>query len=449
MINRPYDITSPQSLKNYSLVLRDKSLGDVVGYEKMRDDAKNKGKLGSLVEEYFFEYKPGANRNHDPDFEQAGVELKVTGVVHNSRQQPGEAPYKAKERLVLTMINYRDIVHEQWSTSSLMKKCSLMLILFYLYQKGIPASQLRFVMDPLLWEFPAEDLEIIRKDWVTIQEKVNKGLAHELSEGDTFYLGACRKGAGGLFEKLKAQPESDIMAKARAFSLKPSYVNTMINRHARETGIISTKQDAERGIEELTLERFKGLQGLTVEDIATRYDCPVTEAKSHLAMLSMRILGSKKRNLPEFEKAGIVLKTMRLQQNGTPKESVSFPTFDFIETANQQWEESVFYEKINQRFFFVIYRFDENGTLRFEKAMFWNMPYQDREIAHDVWRRTVRCIRAGDMSGLPKIKDRQVAHVRPHGKNKADTLPLPNGGEYTKQCFWLNSLYLAEQINIR
>lgn len=447
MSQLPYDITSPKSLQDYSRRLIGKSLEEAVSKYDL-DQSSNKGRLGTLVEEYFFEYSPGANREHEPDFTEAGVELKVTGVLRKKTHRPNEAPFKAKERLVLTMINYFGLAEETWDTSSFLKKCSLMLILFYLYEKNIPAPQRKFVMNPILWSFPEVDLEIIKKDWLTIQQKIFDGIAHELSEGDTFYLAACRKGSGGPNESLRGQPFSETSAKSRAFSLKPSYVNSIIDATWDDEELIHSESDARLGIEAVTKNKFHGLEGKTVDEIAAIYDFLPGEkiAKNYLAHLSLRILGTKKKWLPEFQKAEIVLKTIRLNKNGTPKEAMSFPTFDFIETAQQQWEDSVFYEKINQKFFFVVYQCDANDVLRFKKVMFWNMPYIDRLEAQKVWQRTVEVIQSGSMSELPKSSQSHVAHVRPHGKNKADTLPLPNGESFTKQCFWLNQRYIADQI---
>lgn len=441
----PYDITSPESIRDYAKLLIGKSLEETVGKYDL-DDATNKGKLGTLVEEYHYQYRPANNSNHEPDFSEAGVELKVTGVVPKKSDGSG---YKAKERLVLTMIHYFGLADEEWDNSTFLKKCRLMLILFYLYQKELPATQRKFVMNPVLWQFPKTDLEIIRRDWEAIQQKIMDGKAHELSEGDTFYLAACRKGSGGIKERLKRQPYSDTLAKSRAFSLKPSYVNTIIDASWSDRQLVRTETDAEKGLETLTLEKFNGLHGLSDEQIATKYDFtyPDEKPKNYYASLSLRILGTKKKWLPEFVKADIVLKTIRLNTSGTPKEGISFPTFDFIETANQEWEESVFYEKINQKFFFVIFEYDTSGVLRFKKAMFWNMPYEDRKEAKLVWEKTVSAITTGQMTHLPKISESDVAHVRPHGKNKADVLPLPNGESFTKQCFWLNPQYIKEQIN--
>ena len=87
--------------------------------------------------------------------------------------------------------------------------------------------------------------------------------------------------------------------------------------------------------------------------------------------------------------------------------------------------------------------------------MFWNIPNEDLEQVRLVWERTVRAIRVGvrstPMSGgisndLPKKSENPVAHVRPHGRDGSDKLPLPDGRMMTKQCFWLNNTYIREQI---
>ncbi|MCH5210171.1 MAG: hypothetical protein J1F01_04325 [Oscillospiraceae bacterium] len=72
-----------------------------------------------------------------------------------------------------------------------------------------------------------------------------------------------------------------------------------------------------------------------------------------------------------------------------------------------------------------------------------------------MWERTVKTIREGVVlhqtssgvsNNLPKQSESRVAHVRPHGRNGDDKLPLPDGRMMTKQCFWLNNSYIAEQI---
>lgn len=41
----------------------------------------------------------------------------------------------------------------------------------------------------------SEDLKQIEEDWNLIIKKIRDGKAHEISEADTMYLGACTKGS--------------------------------------------------------------------------------------------------------------------------------------------------------------------------------------------------------------------------------------------------------------
>jgi len=439
MAQATYDITSPQSLLEFARGLSGKTLAEVVDMSQVAENTRNKGDLGKMVEKYYYQVMTD-DTSHLPDFPDAGVELKTTGVLRRKDES-----YKAKERLVLTMINYMNLVNERWDTSSLMEKCSLMLLLFYLYEKDLSIFDRRFVLHPILFEFPEEDLEIIKRDWETIRQKIEDGKAHELSEGDTYYLGACRKGSGGEKEKPRQQPNSDIPAKSRAFSLKPSYVNRIIEGHTQEVGVLDIT--ATVSIEDATQNKFKPFIGKTVEEISDLLDFHKQgkNDKGFYRSLTMRILGGTQRTVPELEKAGVELKTIRVNKNWIPAEAMSFPTFKYIDIVDEDWEESSFFGKIEQKFLFVIFREDENGNLRLEKVNYWNMPYLDREEARRVWEDTKRRV-AIDATDLPKSTESRVAHVRPKAKNAQDTLPTPQGTQLIKKCFWLNKSYIGDVI---
>lgn len=440
MTQGAFDVTSPQSILDFAKGLSGKTLAEVVDMSLVAENVRNKGDLGNMIELYYYGYKP--NSRHEPDFAEAGVELKTTGVIKRS-----DGSYKAKERLVLTMINYMTLVNEVWDTSSLMEKCRMMLILFYLYEKGLAVYDRRFVLHPLLFEFPEEDLQIIKQDWETIKKKIEEGKAHELSEGDTYYLGACRKGSGGQKEKLKEQPFSITGAKARAFSLKPAYVNRIIDGTS-EVGVLNVT--AEVSIEKATQAKFTPYLGKTVEEISDLLDFYKhgKNDKGFYRSLTMRILGGTKRTVPELDKAGVELKTIRVNKDWMPAEAMSFPAFKYMDIIDEEWEDSTFFDKIEQKFLFVIFRHDERGDLRLEKVKYWNMPYIDREEAHRVWEDTRRRV-VLDASNLPKSSESRVAHVRPKAKDSRDTIPTPQGTMLVKKCFWLNRSYIADVIKNR
>lgn len=176
------------------------------------------------------------------------------------------------------------------------------------------------------------------------------------------------------------------------------------------------------------------------------------------SMLVYRILGIKGNHAEEFEKANIVVKTIRIEKNNKIKESMSFPTFKFKEIVDEEWENSTFGIYLSQtKFFFVVYKFNEKNELRLKGCQFWNIPYNDFDVeVQKVWRRTQQVLLDGlqitkkngkNYNNLPNASENPVCHVRPHARNSNDTDQLPDGRLYPKQCFWLNNSYILQQLN--
>lgn len=458
-----YDKTSVASIYNFASKLIGKTLNEATQLPLDIVNKRNRGDLGKLVEVHYFKHNPP--NNHDPDFPDAGVELKTTGVEQYKRIQKTGEIFKGKERLVLTSINFKSIVNETWYDSTLLHKCNLMLVLFYEYAQDVPVIEQRFIFKPLLIELsdqhsseyeneldfivensmviPPDDLAQIKRDWESIRNKIADQKAHELSEGDTYYLGACRKGAGGVKESLKKQSESDVGAKGRAFSLKQSYVSKLVQGHS--------KREAELGIsksvtfEDATKAKFDDFIGLSIDEISKKigYD---TSAKGRKRAFAKRILEHSGHELAELKKAGIILKTVSLNKDGKCREDISFPAFKYLDIYNQTWEESDFADQVESKFLFVVFKLDHAGVDRLEKVLYWNMPYIDRLEAEKVWKETKRAIGI-DARNLPKKSESYVAHVRPHGKNSFDTDEAPNKEFLVKKCFWLNGSYIAKAVS--
>lgn len=69
----------------------------------------------------------------------------------------------------------------------------------------------------------SNDFDILFADYYTIKKAIDNGQAHNLTEGDTKYLGASR-----LPEKVP-QPNSDKLANKRELVLKKKYLQKIIN----------------------------------------------------------------------------------------------------------------------------------------------------------------------------------------------------------------------------
>lgn len=223
-----YNPKDKKSVIDYAKLLKGKTLREICVPEILKHNYTGKGNFGQILEKFYFGYDP--NSKSEADFFEIGMELKTSPL-----KQLKNNEYRSKERLVLNIINYLEVVNQQFENSDFWKKNANILLIFYLHQAGYD------ILDYLIklvdeWNFPSTDLEIIKKDWELIKQKIADGKAHELSEGDTFYLGACTKGANA--SSVRKQPFSDIPAKQRAYSLKQGYVNHIIASIANDaTGV--------------------------------------------------------------------------------------------------------------------------------------------------------------------------------------------------------------------
>lgn len=455
-----YDKTSAKSIEEYARLLIGKTFQDVIeadsdGFSNLDDGGfSKKGGLGNLLEERYFHY--GSNSDARPDFPEAGVELKTTPYRINSN---GEKV--AKERLVITMIDYMNVINEAFNESHLWLKARLMLLVYYLYQKEI-SNRLDYRIDYVsLFTPPDEDLEIIREDYEKIVSKIRNGLAHELSEADTMYLAACTKSSDSSVRR--QQPNSDIPAKPRAFSLKSSYMTYVLNNYVIPSSSQASKVDAivSNGhivsFDKYVYDKIAEYRGCSIEELCNKFNIPAdTPAKNLGALIAYRILGVKSNSAEEFIKAGIKVKTIRVNTNNTITESMSFPAMSFEKIASEEWEDSDFYQLLTgTKFFFVVFKYDENNTLRLLGCKFWNIPGSGLQEVESVWNKTKQLINGGLViervngkytSNFPKASENPVSHVRPHARNAEDVDVLPDGRVFPKQCFWLNNSYILSQI---
>ena len=384
----PYDKTSSDSIETYALTLKEKTFKDVLLNDpnitnedrallfEYYNNPRSKGSLGQLIEKHFFFYD--INSKSEADFNEAGVELKVTPYTIKAN-----GDLRAKERLVLTIINYmKDYTEADFLKSHVYEKCELMLLIYYLYEPN--KERLDYLINYIkLFKFPAEDLEIIKKDYKIIIDKIKAGKAEEISESDTNYLGACTKGANA--NSLREQPYSDVKAMQRAFCLKSSYMSYILNHYIvnKTEEYESVIKDAsilkEQTLEQYIINKLKVYYNQDIEFLKLKFNIPyqVTN-KSFTYLLAKCMLDVVNEKIEEFEKANIKIKAIRLRPDGMPKESMSFPTFKYTEIVKENWLDSELYETFSTtKYLFMIYQYIDDDTLIFKKAMFWNVPEKD------------------------------------------------------------------------
>jgi len=415
--------------------------------------SNRKGLFGEFVEKYVFGIKP--NNKSEPDFLEAGVELKTNPIKDHPKKT-----YVSKERLVFSMIDYVEIVKETWETSSFLKKNKVLLIMFYLWVKGLDLLKYRFKfihLVDLLNDLSDEDIYQIKKDWEYIFQKIKNGHAQYLSEADTYYLGACTKAKTS--KVLRDQPNSLIRAKRRAFCFKQQYLNFLIQKHLLKKRVdadsIFKKERRLETIEDVVSNKFAPYIGKTDTEIKKKLKWhPTKRSKDYKRLLAHRIIGVTTKKIEELEKANITMRAITLEHTGTLRESISFPAFDYKDLVTQVWYDEK--DKImsdlhaqleTKKFLFVIFqKIKDSKEIVLKGIKFWNFPMTDLPEAEKVWEKTVNKINEGKYDQLPKISENPVAHVRPHGRDSTDTIETPQRTKEVKRCFWLNAKYIRKEL---
>ena len=460
-----------------------KSVGEIDVREELQNP-KSKGNIGHVIEQGFFGY--ALNSKQEPDFENLGIDLKVTGYrwVNNGTQ------VSAKERLVITMVNFLEDYKASFRNSNCYSKMNKMLLVFYEYETN--KKYYDFVFSNYhMYEYdliPEKDKMIIENDWETIINKIKKGEAHNLSEGDTFYLGACPKGANK--KSLRKQPFSNEPAMQRAYTLKSTYMTYLLRTEvfhkvdSRESFIKDLNLLKSNSLESLIYQTFDSFIGKSLTEIDSMLFEPVIRQKNKQYIRSyiskmLRVQEENLLRLEEFEKANIQIKSIRVNRKGKIRESMSFPAFDFVELSKETWENSEVRDKfLSTKFLFVVFEEidDVKQEYRFKGVKLWNMPIDeiDNQL-RVVWERTNRILN-GDLvlrirngivyNNFPKKTESMISHIRPHSRVRAETIPLPistniriieddgsvdlgiylSEHQFTKQCFWLNSDYVLSKI---
>lgn len=464
----PYNNKDITSIFNYSKQLVNRCLRDFV---PDADEHKGKGGLGQLVEELFFKYD--INSRQEADFAFVNAELKCTPLKKSAKNED----LLIKERLACSMINYTEDWNKSFEQSHFYRKCLIMLIMFYLHQSNVSKLDLHFLF-AVLWKIPEKDLLIIRKDYETIISKIRNGKAETLSEGDTMYLGACRKGQKG--DSLMVQHGSDIGAPRRAWSLKTTYMRIVLDEVKKNNvdgaycnydikpteleELISVDELKSHSVDDVLKGRFAPYVGLGYSEICKKLDINPITAKSKYFVIAHAIASNKKIgnvNLSEeFVKSGLTMKTIRINKNGKIKESMSFENIDYQEVYDcDEWTDSRLYELFTSRFMFVIFKETDNllslpngkteSEYKLDKVAFWTMPQADLNVAMQYWENIRQCVKDDHIS--PEyfwgIKDNRDFHVRPKATLAKDMVDTPNGTKAKKYCYWFNAKYVKNIID--
>jgi DNA mismatch repair protein MutH len=474
--NAPYDPDDRESAIAHARRLVGKSLREaidefvpVTSKEVVMEEASkyatgnSKGKFGNAIEAGHFYYRPNSDKAPDLGW----AELKCTGL----KKLKKTLAKRAKERLVIGMINFGggqrgevpSLLDETFATSHAKRKLESLLLVFYDYKKDVPVFDL--TVDRVgHWSPDANELRMIEEDWNTIRALVEEGKAHTISEGMTNLLGACTKGASG--SSLVSQANSTERAKPRAFALKQAFVSQIYESLKEPTkrarpelslvGMELYRQEKGR-FEDFVVSRLNYYAGKSTTQICEElgiigsFNGKGQHAQRMRRFLNAVLTGNPEhnaKNLAEFKKTGLTIKTLRKMKSGLPKEAASFPYFDYdelIAEEGEDWEDSEVYGMLTNRFLFIVLKFAGKGADPiFVKAIFHSLSELDLDDARSAWDMAIQRAKERRYTEMPGQFDNRVIHVRPHDSIDKKTGKYRDG--HIRQCFWLNKSYLRDII---
>ena len=407
-----------------------------------------KGLLGHVVESGFYKYP--INSNSKADFEELDIELKVTGYVKNKN-----GSLRAKERLVLSKINFNEIVNETFESSHVLGKCRKMLIIWYEYDSAKDPKDF-LITDFQIYDM-SKDFKIFSNDFEIIKGKVLDGKAHELSEGDTSYLGACTKARKS--SDRTTQPYSEVLPKPRAYSLKNAYMTGILRENIRkQTALeIKSKQEYKTVIEYVKnkLKPYFGKTQIEILEEVTGKKYYKKVPKNISKMISDEIIGkdkelSKKDDL--FAKTTFIIKNLPIQENGNPRERMSFKTIS-LSDFETNWGDSYWKNYFEETTLIVICYAEKNRSkngyriLRDVKQITFDE--KDLESFEKTYNQIKIAIKKKNVKLLPISTNgfkNQLLEIAPKGVKGDDAYVNFFKKDKTKVAFMISKKLLAKKL---
>ncbi|WP_251127108.1 MutH/Sau3AI family endonuclease [Exiguobacterium sp. s129] len=432
---------SIESLLSKTSEIVGKTFGEIDTENYFERLSNDKGILGKIVETGFYGYPN--NNKAEADFDNLGVELKVSGFTVTKK-----GLWSAKERISLSQINFSKIVEQEFQYSSLISKNRKILFIWYEFVKGGDPRDF-VIRDYQLYDMTAIE-PVIEKDYLVIQDFVKKGLAHELSEGNSVVLGAATKGASG---QTQVQPYSPIKAKTRAFSIKNSFIKGVLKEHRASYDVHLSK---ELTPEEWLWNRLRKFKGMTQIEILKTVDPDSAKDKIPKGiggMIKKRVIGTEEdlEKVEIFNKLTYDIRSIPIKTNYYPLEKATFRTLH-REDFQDDWEISdwkLFFEE--STFFYVGYLGEKNSSKNGQRKLecLFKVAFTPDEIEDfaKTYKQIQKALITNKISDLPtatKCPDSPLVISTKGGRGDSCYEAFFKGGR--KTCFMFNKDFLHKKF---
>lgn len=188
--------------------------------------------------------------------------------------------------------------------------------------------------------------------------------------------------------------------------------------------------------EEQLLKRARQLAGLTLADLATKFNQTIPKdtrhAKGWIGQLVETTLGATASSLaePDFQLIGIELKTLPLTSSGKPKESTYVCTVPLTNLHEQEWSSCWLKRKL-QRVLWLPIEADKRIPLasrHIGNAILWSPDEDEATQLQQDWEELMELVCLGKLDQITSHMGRYL-QIRPKGANaKSLTTTLDEEG---------------------
>lgn len=340
-------------IRSFDNILGEKleNIDNIGMFEHVQDFNLQKGVAGAVIEQCVLGYPPDSKQEADlvvvDGEKRTKTELKTTGLVISDDH------FVAKEPMSITAVGVYDLADQDFYTSHFWEKLEHMLIVYYYYASEHPVTPYDYRLFPVVGyefhEFSDIEIETLRTDWEHVKSLVKRIVSHYPGVHDAAWKKAVKEEYIEVHGELRRLLSYiDLAPKfPPRFRLKKPTVSTMISKHfgynlEQLPGKYTTVSDIDIKCRELT----SIYAGRTIGDIAKEFGINVfskkgEDKKAIAEQIIVSMFGGKSKKLnqiEEFQKFGIVAKSVVMTSSGGRTEDMKLFHVDFNEFTRKEVE---------------------------------------------------------------------------------------------------------------
>ena len=390
-----------------------KTLGEVDKshqFDRTIKKPKITGIAGDVIEQSVFGYKRDSKQECDIEIDEVLTELKTTGVrVPKSKLRFANGKIgdeynvylAAKEGISVTGLTFEPDIQRDFATSHFWEKSERMLLVFYEYKSydTVPASDYaKFpIVDYCYNSFSEDEKAKLQKDWELVCQYLQRiyDTCENQDERNQRLVGFTHVLRPNLMLielvpsfKIKQEQDGDDKIQRPRYRLKKTFVNYIVQGHfnkSRADKEIKLKQpfssftELDERCHALT-EKYKGYTLKQFKDlfgIDSRFSTKQFTAQCITRMFDAEC--KRLNDISDFEKAGIIAKTITLTEKGGKTEDMKLDRIYFGEwlSSDVEFEESEVYSYFSEHSFLCPI-FKEIGDMKPRKKGESKTDYSER-----------------------------------------------------------------------